>query len=329
MHPSAMMLRDRSRNGARPIRSFGLGYVDENGNEIPEGNLAPMNLAPLSPSQVQTFEDAPPQVYSEPATYEEPAPIAPVESFASYEPSAAYDASAADTTTEEPMNFTSYSNGTELPQFADASSSFDASSFDLAALEQPAIESAALTAGGIDHFAEYTPPGGIHEAQVRLAAWGRPKAIPDNAGNYGYSGPLVPGDFGLSGADLDGADSPRVGMAIASFQRWANQYRGAGLPQTGLYTQATHAALVNETGGAIPTSFPPSGSNVIPFPGSATPGIPGSVPTGWAGPNSPPGTTTGSAPTKKPIPWLWIALAAAAGIVIVVFVARKRRRARK
>lgn len=340
MAPAVRMLRrERLRAG------FGELVVDDNGNLVEidaNGNLvgAPQYTIDNTGSDLS-------------GSYEEPAPTATIDEaypIAIAPALEVYDSSSRDPYVEPfvdpsapPPDAYAYPSAepfaetaTMQPIFqAEPTTTYEAApldSFDLSTFGDPALLSVS-SAGGVDHFAEYLPPGDVHEAQVRLAAWGRPRQYPSNGGPYGWDGPLVPGDFGLSGSDLDGVDSARVGLAIASFQRWANQHRNAGLPTSGMYTQATHAALVNETGAGLPTSFPTGGApasvpgNVIPFPGSSggAAGSPNVL--GPSNPNTSSGT--GAAPSSKPIPWLWIALVAAGAIFVVVLVVRKRRRSPK
>jgi hypothetical protein len=192
-------------------------------------------------------------------------------------------------------------------------------------------------AGGIKHFL-FVPAGGVREVQLRLAAWGRPKMTPDTS-IYGYSGPLVPGDFAdMNHADdLDGVDSHRTGLAIGSFQRWwnkANAVAGNPLRTDGMYDLATHNALVSVSGGALtpnaPTA-PPSPNSVVIAP-SALP-VPGGFLPGSAEPPSLPGSIfpapSGGADSDKQTNWIAYALIAAGvalGLYVIVVVSRKRRK---
>lgn len=204
--------------------------------------------------------------------------------------------------------------------------------------------SLALVPPAINHFA-FMPAEGIRGVQVRLAVWGRPRMLPDTSDPYGYSGPLFPGDFADENntqIDLDGNDSHRTGLAIASFQRWHNAADAASnspLRTDGIYDEATHNKLVALTGVApqIPaapgmvggyTKSPlPSGLPNLPeeddLPGSAN------LPPANKLPPSVPGSIGGASATTSDAPiWPWIAIAAGLGglVVIGVIVRRKRRR---
>jgi hypothetical protein len=205
--------------------------------------------------------------------------------------------------------------------------------------------------GAVAHFA-FVPPGGVLEAQTRLFAWGRPKNTANPSAPYGWDGPLFPGDFGLIATDLDGVDSHRTGLAIASFQRWYNATNAGSLNTQGIYNEQTHNALVSVTPTAtIPTApapipvpaslpqLPPAWpSNVIPFPGTTLP-LPGSatIPTYPGGVTldpSVPGTifgdpAQGGAKQEAPpsaLPWVLGGLAVAS-IAIVFVVNRKKKKA--
>lgn len=204
------------------------------------------------------------------------------------------------------------------------------------------------TGAPIAHFA-YMPPEAVRGVQLRLAAWGRPKMLPSPSSPYGYDGPLFPGDFAdmNNATDLDGVDSHRTGLAIASFQRWANKADAASgqpLRTDGIYDEATHDKLVMVTGASLPSTVPglptvtPNGTSVVvtppsgnvvtgPWPGSANgspnnPQLPASVPGNVLGPSS----GTGNQPAEKPI-WPVLAIVAGVGgLITVVVVARRRRR---
>lgn len=209
----------------------------------------------------------------------------------------------------------------------------------------------------IDHFL-FVPPHGIREAQLRLAAWGRPLMSPAPAGDvYGWVGPLAPADFAdMNHADdLDGVDSHRTGLAIGSFQRWwnvANAAAGQPLREDGRYDQATHAALVSVTGvelpGAtsswhpnLPSTQLPKGTDATSVPTFGIPGVsgdsdtsetsplPGSAQGGGApAPWMPGGAASGST-TEKKSNWIAYALIAAGlalGIYVIVAVVRRKRR---
>jgi hypothetical protein len=202
-------------------------------------------------------------------------------------------------------------------------------------------------AGGIKHFL-FVPAGGVREVQLRLAAWGRPKMTPNSLEQYGYDGPLFPGDFAdMNHADdLDGVDSHRTGLAIGSFQRWwnkANAVAGNPLRVDNMYDLATHNALVSVSGGALtpnaPAALPSPNSVVIapsalPVPGGFLPGSaePPGTPAG-ALPPSLPGSIfpapSGGADSDKQTNWIAYALIAAGvalGLYVIVVVSRKRRK---